>query len=159
MPALAIAPMAGWTDVVAERQRDPGVPEVLGDHRHRVGLGQVRRHQPVEVRVDDVVELGLSRHAEHHGLVLVDDRDDRGGLVRGAADDHLDVVVGGEQAADRRDRVGRLAPGVHREAGQLVAEHAAGLVDGLGRAGAGDEVRRSERRVHAAERGDVGDGE
>ena len=44
-------------DVVTEGQRDPLVPELLGDHDHRIGLGEVGRHQPVEVIELDAIEL------------------------------------------------------------------------------------------------------
>ena len=66
---------------------------------------------------------------------------------------------GVEQVADGRNRVGRLAPGVGGRAGHLVAEDAAGLVDRVRGAVAGDQVDRAERGVGAAERGDVGEGQ
>src|SRR5215470_16507904 len=146
-------------DVVAERQRDPLVVQFLRDRDHRVGLLQVGRHQPVEVREHDMVELRLPGHAEHGHLLAVDDRHDRGGLVRRAADHQREAGGGREQLADRGDRVGRVAPGVHGLAGQLVPEHAARAVDRRGRAVAGGQVRRPEGRVRAGERGDVGDRE
>ena len=131
-------------DVVSERERDPLVVLAeVRDRDHRVRLGEVGRHEAVEVGEVHVVELRLAGHPEGDGLLRVDDRDDRGRLIRGQTDHEREVRCRRVELADGRNRVGGIAAGVDRLAVDLASVDAAGLVDCVRGGIARDEVGRA----------------